>query len=90
MEQQVQVAKLLNKYSEVFSKSDGDIGRTSIIKHRIPTGDAQPIQQRPQRVPVHMNKEIDRQLDNMLKENVITPSTSPWASSIVMVKKKDG
>ena len=90
MEQQGQVAKLLNKYSEVFSKSDGDIGRTGIIKHRIPTGDAQPIKQRPRRVPVHMNEEIDRQLENMLKENVITPSTSPWASSIVMVKKKDG
>ena len=89
-EQQVQVAKLLKKYSDVFSESDNDIGRTGIIKHRIPTGDAHPIKQRPRRVPVHMNEEIDKQLENMLKENVIQPSTSPWASSIVMVKKKDG
>ena len=89
-EQKVQVAKLLKKYSDVFSESDNDIGRTCIIKHRIPTGDAHPIKQRPRRVPVHMNEEIDKQLENMLKENVIQPSTSPWASSIVMVKKKDG
>ena len=45
--QKKQVEKLLCKYSEVFSKSDSDLGRTGIIKHRIPTGDAQPIKQRP-------------------------------------------
>ena len=30
-EQQVQVAKLLKKYSDVFSESDNDIGRTGIV-----------------------------------------------------------
>ena len=88
--QRREVAKLLNKYSEVFSKSDDDIGRSGIIKHRIPTGNAQPIKERPRRVPVHMNKEVDAQIDNMLEENVIKPSKSPWASSIVIVKMKDG
>ena len=29
------------------------------------------------------------QIDNMLKKDVITPSKSPWASGIVLVKKKD-
>lgn len=89
-EQQYQVAKLLTKYSGVFSKSDDDIGRSGIIKHKIPIGDANPIKQPPRRVPVHMNDEIDKQIDKMLKEEIIQPSTSPWASSIVMVKKKDG
>ena len=88
--QRREVAKLLNKYSDVFSKSDNDIGRTGIIKHKIPTGNTLPIKERPRRVPEHMNKEVDMQIDNMLKENVIKPSTSPWASCIVMVKKKDG
>ena len=45
--QKRQVEKLLCKYFEVFSKSDSDFGRTGIIKHRIPTGDSQPIKQRP-------------------------------------------
>ena len=47
LEQQIQVAKLINKYSDPFSESDNAIGRTAIIKHSIPTGDAQPIKQRP-------------------------------------------
>ena len=89
-QQQDQVAKLLIRFSNVFSKSDDDIGRTGVIKHQIPTGDAQPIKQQPRRVPVQMNEEINSQIDTMLKENVIKESSSPWASSIVMVKKKDG
>ena len=37
-----------------------------------------------------MNKEVDAQIDNILEEILIKPSKSPWTSSIVMVKKKDG
>ena len=88
--QQRQVAKLLNKYSKVFSESDDDIGRTGVLKHRIPTGEAQPIRQPLRRVPYHMQKETDEHIDNMLKNDVITPSKRPWASGIVLVKKKDG
>ena len=29
-------------------------------------------------------------LEEMLQKNVISPSTSPWASPIVLVRKKDG
>ena len=87
--QQRQVAKLLNKYSNVFSETDDDIGRTGVLKHRIPTGEAQPIRQPLRRVPYHMQKEMDEQIDNMLKKDVITPSKSPWASGTVLLKKKD-
>ena len=57
--QRKEVAKLLTKYSDVFSKSDADIERTGIIKHKIPTGNALPIKERPRRVPVYMDKEVD-------------------------------
>ena len=74
----------------MFSVNDDDIGRTGVLKHRIPTGEAQPIRQPLRRVPYHMQKEMDEQIDTMLKKDVITPSKSPWASGIVLVKKKDG
>ena len=33
---------------------------------------------------------MKQELDRMLKAKVIRPSTSPWASPIVLVNKKDG
>jgi hypothetical protein len=32
----------------------------------------------------------DTAIQDMLNKNVIEPSTSPWASGVVLVKKKDG
>ncbi|MCW4335348.1 MAG: reverse transcriptase family protein, partial [Candidatus Thiodiazotropha endolucinida] len=82
--------KLLTKHETTFSESDADLGRTGIIKHRIPTGNAHPIKQPVRRLPIQMNVEINQQIDDMLEKDVIQPSSSPWASGIVMVQKKDG
>ena len=88
--QRKQIANLLRKYGDTFSSSDSDLGRTGIIKHKIPTSDATPIKQPMRRVPVHMQEEVNKQLDMMLENDIIQPSTSPWASGIVLVRKKDG
>ena len=88
--QSSEVFKLLVKYSSVFSRSDEDIGRTGIVRHKIDTGNAHPIKQPLRRNPVHMNPEIDKQIDDMLSKDVIQHSSSPWSSGIVLVTKKDG
>ena len=46
-EQGQQFARLLIKYGDIFSKNDADLGRTGKIKHKIPTGQSQPIKQPP-------------------------------------------
>ena len=33
---------------------------------------------------------VDRELEKMLREDIIEPSDSPWAVNVVWVKKKDG
>ena len=35
-------------------------------------------------------EEVDKQVRDMLAQGVIEPSTSPWSSPIVMVRKTDG
>ena len=41
-------------------------------------------------MPFAVREEVARQLDHMQAAGVITPSTSPWSSPVVMVRKKDG
>ena len=84
------VKGLLIRYSSLFSSSKTDIGRTDVTRHYINTGTNAPIKQPPRRVPFNRKKEIDEQLNSMLDNDVIEPSSSPWASPVVLVKKKDG
>ena len=85
-----QVKEFLLKNRNVFMKSDGILGRCDRYLHTIETGDALPIKQRPYRLPVFKKDEVDRQVEKMLEQNIISPSDSPWASPIVLVEKKDG
>ena len=85
-----QLARLLRRYSDVFSSSDGDLGRTDAVMHRIDTGNAKPVRQTLRRQPVALRAEIDQQLRQMEEQGVIYPSQSEWASNIVVVKKDGG
>jgi hypothetical protein len=81
---------LLNLVEESGADLSADLGRTDKLQHRINTGDAHPIRQSVCRVPLHRQEEVRKLLNQMLEKGVIEPSTSPWASLIVLVQKKDG
>ncbi len=84
------VAGLLIKYSDTFSKNEWDLGLTDLAEHPINTADAAPVKQRPRRVPLAYAEEEKKAIEDLLKKGVIQQSTSPWASPIVLVKKKSG
>jgi len=75
------------KFSDVFDES---LGHTDVIQHHIDTGSAPPVRQYPRRLPYAYREEAKQQITDMLQQGVIQPSHSPWASPIVLVKKKDG
>jgi hypothetical protein len=85
-----QFNKLIDAYTDVFAKDDTDIGHTNLLEHEINTGDSAPIRQKPYPVPFSQRFTIDEHISKMHDLGVIRPSTSPWASPIVIVKKKDG
>ena len=84
------VLKLMVQYREVFAKSNLDLGDTNITEHEIDTGDAKPIKQRPHKTPYALRDIMDKAVDDMLKQGITSESNSPWASPVVLVKKKDG
>lgn len=78
------------QYSDVIVEPDGELGRTDPIAHKIDTGDAKPIKLPPRRLPISQRDIAEHEIESMLQKEVIKPSESPWASPIVLVKKKDG
>lgn len=89
-EQQRKMDDLLQRWKAVFAVDEEDFGRTSIVRHSIPTGSAPPSRQRYRPVPPSLYSELRGLLQNMLQQEVIRESSSPWAAPIVLVKKKDG
>lgn len=89
--QAMQADKFLQRYQHLFASSNFDLGRTSVVKHKINTGPIEkPIKQGARRIPLHLMQEVDKQVNEMLEKGVIEPSNSPWASPVVLVRKKDG
>jgi hypothetical protein len=89
-EQKNKLRELLSKYSTAFSFGEWDLGCTNLIRHEIDTGDAKPCRQRLRRQPPSHDLIIKEQIDTLLQQGVIEPAQSPWASNVVIVKKKDG
>ena len=54
------------------------------------TGDAAPVKQNPRRYAPWQHIEIERQVNEMIEGGVVSPTISPWASNLVVTKKKDG
>ena len=81
---------LLLKHSDTFAKSKSDLGRCDVLQYKINTGDAKPIRQPARRPPRAFQDEEDTIINDQLKAGILQPSTSPWVSPLVYVKKKDG
>ena len=79
---------LFKQYSNVFSSSSADIGKTPIVQMEIDTGDNPPISQRPYSLALKHVEWVRQELEALEKAQIITRSISPWASPIVIVPKK--
>lgn len=87
-DQKDRLMAFLTEYRQVFANTDAEIGRTSVSKMSINTGDHPPIKQRPYRVGPVQKDIIDAHVQRMLNQKVIVESDSPWSSPVVLVKKK--
>ena len=81
---------LLKKYQECFAESSRDLGHCKILTHQINTGTADPIHQQPYPSAFKHRELLQTQVTEMLKDKVIEPSSSPWSSPVILVKKKNG
>ena len=89
-DQQKAAKELLVASADVFSKDDLDLGKCNILKHDIKITDPQPFKERYRRIPPHLYEEVKAHLQEMVEVGAIRRSFSPWASAVVVVRKKNG
>jgi hypothetical protein len=85
----VVVSELLHSYADVFT--------TKVVfpppiscSHTIPLiPGARPVNIRPYRYAPVLKSEIEKQVHDMLEAGLIQPSSSPFSSPVLLVKKKD-
>ena len=75
---------------DLFALTELERGEVVGVTHEIDTGESPPIRQAPHHVPFSLRPKIEQMVEQMLKAEVIEESDSPWASPVVLVKKKDG
>jgi hypothetical protein len=86
-EQCPQLTALLDEFASVFEEPSG-LPPVRQYDHRIPLiPGARPVSMRPYRVTPELKTEIEKQVQVMLKQGVITHSSSLFASPVLLVKK---
>ena len=81
---------LFEQYADVFSKDNNDIGYTDQVEHYIKTTTDVPIKQADRRIPPNVIPEVKQTLEAWMKGGVIQESNGPYASQMVLVRKKSG
>lgn len=89
-EEKKTLQSFLTRHHRAFCLEEGERGETDLIRMEIDTGDAHPRKQRVRRLPFALRQVVTQQLRDMQEHGVIQPSKSPWASPVVLVKKRDG
>ena len=74
----------------MFSLYDGDLGYCDKLKHSIPTTTDRPVYLPHRQIPIQLQSEVRKCLEGWLKAGIICPSKSPYASQVVIVRKKTG
>lgn len=89
--QKLELEQLLDEFSDIFADDTRSMGFTHVGEHEILIKEGcKPIKAKPYRVSPKERDIIKTQITEMLENNIIRPSKSPWASPVVLVKKKDG
>ena len=89
-EDKAAVQEAVLSHHSVFAVSDEELGETNLVEHEIKLTDNTTITTPPRRLPYALRTELEEELERLLNTGCIEPSTSPYSSGLVLVRKKDG
>ena len=81
---------VIMKNHQAFAVEKLEMGRTNIVQHHIELTDKTPFKERYRRIAPAQFEEVRKEIDDMLSCGAIQKSRSPWASAVVLARRKDG
>jgi hypothetical protein len=83
------VHEFILEHRDLFAWTPQDLGKTSLVMHKIFTAEAPPVKQKAYRTSPMEKDFLENEIADMLAGDIIRPSSSPWSSPVVLVKQKD-
>ena len=84
------IQELLQQYADVF-QTPKQLPPSRVYDHTIPLlPTAVPVNSKPYRYSPQHKDEIERHVKEMLQAGIVVPSSSPFASPVLLIQKKDG
>jgi hypothetical protein len=88
-EERQAIYELCEQYAEIFHLEGDILTYTNATEHEIKLApDQTPVYKRPYRLPYAQQEEINKQIQQMMDNDIIEPSKSPWNSPLLLVRKK--
>jgi len=84
----IKVEEILKQNSRAFFINGDSLTFTTSAMHEIETTTNVPIYKRQYRFPEATKSQINDEIEEMLKHNIIKPSKSPWNAPVLCVPKK--
>ena len=89
-EWKIKISQVLQDFSDVFSRHEYDVGHTRAVEHEIKLTEGPVIKERVRPIPAKDFEDARQHIQALLDAKVIRPSNSPYASALVLVRKKSG
>ena len=81
--------KIIRELQVCFACPGGKLGRCGLCKHKVNVQGNYPRKCAARRYPLAQRDIMEGELQKMLDNDIIEPSSSPWAANVVLVRKKD-
>ena len=85
--QKAAIHQVLMANNGAFCQHEDDVGLTHLLTHHIDVGDAKPVACKPYHLSLAERKIVAAEVDKLLRQDIIEPSTAAWAAPMFVVPK---
>ena len=86
-EQISQVMDLVKEYNDIFALNRSEIGICNLMEHEIKTKTDTPVVCKFRKIPLHLLKDVEAEISDLLSNNIIEHSESPYSSPAFIIRR---